>query len=76
MAFWKIYSKIWFKKNIPNMIIIYKNELFDRWYNSLSEEERITYDKYVKKKHDNEILKVKQLLLPLYMIPIPSVFRR
>ena len=44
MAFWAVYSKWWFRywrKNIPNMISLYKQQLYKEWFKSLPKEEKL-----------------------------------
>ena len=40
MAFWALYKKPWFKRDIPNFIELFKQTLYDEWYNSLPPEEQ------------------------------------
>ena len=58
MAFWALYGKPWFIRPFPNMIGWYKKYLYDQWYNSLSEEEKIKIQEYkeAKRKKDREEL--------------------
>ena len=48
MAFWVLYGKPWFKRQFPNMIYLYKEKLFNDWYNSLSTEDKELYDQHQK----------------------------
>lgn len=42
MAFWVLFGKSWYlRKDIPNMISLYKRYLYDEWFNSLTKEEQI-----------------------------------
>ena len=43
MAFWKLYKNDWFKKKIPNMIALYKEYLFQEWFQSLSKKDQESY---------------------------------
>lgn len=40
MAFWALYKKPWFKRDIPNFIELFKQTLYDEWYDSLPPEEQ------------------------------------
>lgn len=40
MAFWALYGKPWFTRPFPDMIAYYKTYLYDKWYQSLSPEEK------------------------------------
>ena len=40
MAFWALYGKPWFKRDIPNQIELFKKYLYDEWFHSLSPEEQ------------------------------------
>ena len=63
MAFWKVYSKPWFKrKDIPNMIAWYKRKLYDDWYNSLSDEDKALQDEYLARKKKEKELKARRAL--------------
>lgn len=56
MAFWAKYKLSWFpKKRFPNMIKMYKEYLYDQWYTSLSEDERIAYEKKERQKRKNAL---------------------
>ena len=55
MAFWKLYGKSWFIRPFPNMIRMYKEILYDKWWNSLTEEERNIITAKRKRNHDDHI---------------------
>lgn len=40
MAFWVLWKEPWFKRNIPDMRVIFDEYLYQEWYNSLSDEDR------------------------------------
>lgn len=56
MAFWAMSKHYWFKRNISNMIIVYKKKIYDDWFNSLPEEKqmKILKEKEQKKKEAQE----------------------
>ena len=56
MAFWAMSKHYWFRRKIPNMIVVYKKKIYDDWFNSLPEEKqrKILKEKEQKKKEAQE----------------------
>ena len=71
MAFWAMAKHEWFKRDIPDMISMFKKKLYDEWYNSLTPDEQMRLENEHK-------AKVKNLLLMANMMNamIPDHYRR
>lgn len=55
MAFWAMKKHKWFQRNIPDMIKMFKEYLYNEWYNSLSEEDKLKEEKRNKQEKENSL---------------------
>lgn len=67
MAFWAVYGKPWFKRNIPNQIELFKKYLYDEWFNSLSpdEQEKVLEEKKIRAQQAELILSLMETTVEL-----------
>lgn len=67
MAWYVLYKWFipWMKTPYTNMISMYKQYLYDEWYNSLTDEQKIKVKEYQERKEAN---RKKELYKSLFMI--------
>lgn len=61
-ALWKWFIKF-NKRPYINYINIYKDYLYDKWYESLTDEQKIRVEKIKKQKEEKRIREIKQLMM-------------
>lgn len=67
MSFWKVYSSYWFNKyaSIENQIELFKQQLYNEWYENLSEEEKEIHNKIIKQKEIDKETSYRKALVAL-----------
>ena len=68
MAFWILWREPWFKRNIPDMRVVFDRFLYQEWYNSLSDEDRERLDKEKARKGEEDKEHLENFLKAGYII--------
>lgn len=67
MSFWKVYSSYWFNKynSIENQIELFKIQLYNEWYATLSKEEKEEHEKIIRQQKIDKETSYRKALVAL-----------